>query len=226
MIATAETHDKIQEALMQIDKPPKMIFVESTFLTYNTGDPDNRPTVYGMQQIGDWAFQVGTGRMLGEYDITGNEGLVFEILPKDQKMQFQDFRAMWQYVFSKRDAKIIASPRVAVIDGFTATIQVTENQPFIIHGGVVVDQFGNPIPAPDIVTFIPTGTTLTITPYIDDYGNVTMAMNPSDTKELAPPSSSTATLCSGRRRRRSAQCCGCAMARQSFLVASDRAYTT
>jgi hypothetical protein len=187
IIATEETHDKIREALLQIDKPPKMIFVESTFLTYDTGDPNNRPTIYGLSQIGDWAFEVGGDRFRGAFDITGNEGLTFEILPKNQRMPFEDFRAMWQYVFSERDAKIISSPRVAVIDGFTATIQVTENQPFIIDGGVVIDQFGNAVPAPDIVTFIPTGTTLTITPYIDDYGNVTMAMNPSDTKFLSAP---------------------------------------
>lgn len=187
IIATAETQNRIREALLQIDKPPKMIFVESTFLTYDTGDPNNRPTIYGLSQIGDFAFEIGGDRFRGAFDITGNEGLIFEILPKNQRMPYEDFRAMWQYIFSERDAKIIASPRVAVIDGFTATIQVTENQPFIIDGGVVIDQFGNPIPAPDIVTFIPTGTTLTITPFIDDYGNVTMAMNPSDTKFLSPP---------------------------------------
>jgi type II secretory pathway component GspD/PulD (secretin) len=164
-----------------------MIFVESTFLTYDSGDPNNRPTIYGLEQIGDWAFEVGGDRFRGAFDITGNEGLVFEILPKNQRMPFEDFRAMWQYIFAERDAKIISSPRVAVIDGFTATISVTENQPFIIDGGVVIDQFGNPIPAPDIVTFIPTGNTLTITPYIDDYGNVTMAMNPTESRALSAP---------------------------------------
>ncbi len=187
ILCTEESHDKIHEALMQIDKPPKQIFVEATFLTYDEGDPDNRPTVYGLEQLGDWAFEVGGDRFHAMFDVSGSEGLVFEILPKNQRMPFDDFRARWNYVFSERDAKIIASPRVAVIDGFTATITVNENQPFIIDGGVVIDQFGNPIPAPDIVTFIPTGTTLTITPFIDDFGNVTMALNPSNSQFLSPP---------------------------------------
>ena len=187
IIATENTHDKIREALLQIDKPPKMVFVESTFLTYDEGDPTNRPTVYGLTQLGDWAIETGGDRFYGAFDITGSEGLVFEILPKNQRMPFEDFRARWQYIFAERDAKIIASPRVAVIDGFVATIDVSENQPFIIDGGVVIDQFGNPIPAPDIVTFIPTGTTLTIQPFIDDYGNITMGLTPSNTQMLAPP---------------------------------------
>ena len=187
ILALEETHDTIRDALMQIDKPPKQIFVEATFLTYDEGDPNNRPTIYGLQQLGDWAFEIGGDRFHGMFDVTGSEGLVFEILPKNQRMPFDDFRARWNYIFAERDAKIIASPRVAVIDGFTATISVTENQPFIIDGGVVIDQFGNPIPAPDIVTFIPTGTTLTITPFIDDYGNVTMALNPSNSQYLSPP---------------------------------------
>jgi len=164
-----------------------MIFVESTFLTYDEGDPSNRPTVYGLEQIGDYALETGSDRFWGGFDLTGTEGLVFEILPKNQRVPFDDFRARWNYIFHKRDAKIISSPRVAVIDGFQATINVTENQPFIIDGGVIVDQFGNPIPAPDIVTFIPTGTTLTIQPFIDDYGNVTMYLSPTNTQMLAPP---------------------------------------
>jgi len=187
IIATQETHQKIREALLEIDKPPKMVVVESTFLTYKEGDPNNRPTVYGLGQVGDWAFEVGGDRFRGAFDTTGNEGLVFEILPKNQRMPFEDFRAMWQYVFTERDAKIIASPRVAVIDGFSATIAITENWPFIINGGVVLDQFGNLVPAPDQVTYIPIGTTLNIQPFIDDYGNCTMYMAPTNSQMLAPP---------------------------------------
>jgi len=187
IIATEETHDAIREALMQIDKPPKQIFVEATFITYDETNPDGRPTVYGLQNIGDWALEAGGDRFYGAFDVSGSEGLVFEILPKNQRMPFDDFRARFHYIFSERNARIISSPRVAVIDGFTATIDVTENRPFIVDGGVVIDQFGNPIPAPDIVTFVPTGTTLTITPYIDDFGNVTMDISPSNTQLLGEP---------------------------------------
>ena len=187
IIATEETHDKIREALMHVDKPPKMIFVEATFITYDDTNPEGRPIEYGLQNIGDWALEFGGDRFYGAFDATGSEGLVFEILPKNQRMPFDDFRARFHYLFSDRNAKIISSPRVAVIDGFTATINVTENRPFIVDGGVIIDQFGNPIPAPDIVTFVPTGTTLTITPYIDDYGNVTMAMSPTNTSMLGEP---------------------------------------
>ncbi|MCK4719121.1 type II and III secretion system protein, partial [bacterium] len=187
VIATEETHDRIREALLQIDKPPKMIFVEATFITYDETNPDGRPIQYGLQNIGDWALEFGGDRFYTAFDTSGSEGLIFEILPKNQRMPFDDFRARFHYLFSDRNAKIIASPRVAVIDGFNATINVTENRPFIVDGGVVIDQFGNPIPAPDIVTFVPTGTTLSITPYIDDYGNVTMAMSPTNTSLLGEP---------------------------------------
>jgi len=187
IIATQETHDKIREALVQIDKPPKMIFVEATFITYDETNPNNNPIGYGLENIGDWALEFGGDRFYSAFDASGSEGLVFEILPKNQRMPFDDFRARFHYLFADRNAKIISEPRVAVIDGFTATINVTENRPFIVDGGVVIDQFGNPIPAPDIVTFVPTGTTLTITPYIDDYGNVTMNMSPTNTTLLGEP---------------------------------------
>jgi len=187
ILATEETHDAIREALMQVDKPPKQIFVEATFVTYDETNPDGRPIEYGLQNIGDWALEAGGDRFYGAFDVTGSEGLVFEILPKNQRMPFDDFRARFHYLFSERNAHIVSSPRVAVIDGFTATINVTENRPFIVDGGVVIDQFGNPIPAPDIVTFVPTGTTLTITPYIDDYGNVTMQLSPTNTSLLGEP---------------------------------------
>jgi type II secretory pathway component GspD/PulD (secretin) len=74
-----------------------------------------------------------------------------------------------------------------VIDGQTATVGVTENRPFIIDGGIIIDQFGNAVPAPDIVFPVQTGTFLTIRPFIDDFGNITMRLNPQINALLGEP---------------------------------------
>ncbi|MEO7993599.1 MAG: type II and III secretion system protein, partial [bacterium] len=186
IMVTPELHAKIQDALRQIDKPPRQVYVEATFLTFDD-NPNQVPDVFGLDNFGDFAVETGGDRFPIQFDATGAEGLVFQILPKNQRLPFDDFRARYAYLFSDRKAKIVTAPRVAVIDGQTATVGVTENRPFIIDGGVIIDQFGNAIPAPDIVFPVQTGTFLTITPQIDDFGNITMALNPQINSLLGEP---------------------------------------
>ncbi len=186
VMATQEMHDMIKDALDQIDKPPKQIFVETTFLSVDV-NPEQRPDVYGVDNLGDYAYQYGADRFRWTFDAVNNEGMVFEVLPKNQTVPYDDFRARYKWLYFDRKVKIVSSPRVAVIEGFTGTVNVTENRPFIIDGGVIIDQFGNAIPAPDQVTFVPTGTTLSITPYIDDFGNITMFLNPTNSSLLGEP---------------------------------------
>ena len=186
IMATTEMHEIIKDALDQIDKPPKQIFVETTFLSVDV-NPEQRPDVYGVDNLGDWAYQYGDDRFRFSFDAVNNEGIVFEVLPKNQQVPYEDFRARYKWLYFDRKVKIVSSPRVAVIEGYTGSVNVTENRPFIIDGGVIIDQFGNPIPAPDQVTFVPTGTTLSITPYIDDFGNITMFLNPTNSSLLGEP---------------------------------------
>jgi hypothetical protein len=186
IMATQEMHGIIKEALDQIDKPPKQIFVETTFITVDQ-NPEQRPDVWGVDNLGDWAYQYGSDRFRFSFDAVNNEGIVFEVLPKNQRVPYDDFRARYKWLYFDRKVKIVSSPRVAVIEGYTGSVNVTENRPFIIDGGVIIDQFGNAIPAPDQVTFIPTGTILTITPFIDDFGNITMFLNPTHSSLLGEP---------------------------------------
>ncbi|HYE77312.1 MAG TPA: type II and III secretion system protein, partial [bacterium] len=186
IMATEELHAQIAAALRQVDKPPRQVYVEATFLTFDD-NPNQVPDVFGLDNFGDFAIETGGDRFPIQFDATGTEGLVFTVLPKNQRLPFDDFRARFQYLFHDRQAKIVTAPRVAVIDGQTATVGVTENRPFIIDGGVVIDQFGNAIPAPDIVIPVQTGTFLTIQPFIDDFGNITMALNPQINSLLGEP---------------------------------------
>ncbi len=186
IMATEDMHETIKAALDQIDKPPKQIFVETTFISVDV-NPEQRPDVWGVDNLGDWAYEYGSDRFRFQFDAVNNEGIVFEVLPKNQQVPFDDFRARYKWLYFDRRVKIVSSPRVAVIEGYTGSVSVQENRPFIIDGGVIIDQFGNAIPAPDQVTFVPTGTFLTITPYIDDFGNVTMFLNPTNSSLLGEP---------------------------------------
>ena len=186
IMATEEMQDSIAQALSQVDKPPKQVYVEAIFINTDN-NPIKTPRVFGVENFGQWAFEGGGDRFFGQFDVTGTEGLVFSILPKNQSVPFEDFRTRFQYLFDDRYARIVTAPRVAVIDGYTASIGVFENRPFIIDGGIVIDQFGNAIPAPDQVTFVPTGTFLTITPFVDDYGNITMNLSPNQQQVLGEP---------------------------------------
>jgi hypothetical protein len=186
IMATTEMHDTIKDALDQIDKPPKQIFVETTFISVDV-NPEQRPDVWGVDNLGDWAYEYGSDRFRFQFDAVNNEGIVFEVLPKNQQVPYDDFRARYKWLYFDRKVKIVSSPRVAVIEGYTGSVSVTENRPFIIDGGVIIDQFGNAIPAPDQVTFVPTGTLLEITPFIDDFGNVTMFLNPTNSSLLGEP---------------------------------------
>ncbi|MCD6216819.1 type II and III secretion system protein, partial [bacterium] len=186
IMATQEMHDTIEQALNQVDKPPKQVYIEAIFINTDK-NPIQTPRVFGVENFGQWAFEGGGDRFFGQFDVTGTEGLVFSILPKNQSVPYDDFRMRFQYLFDDRYARIVTAPRVAVIDGYTATISVNESRPFIIDGGIVIDQFGNAIPAPDQVTMIPTGTTLTITPFVDDYGNITMNLSPNQSQMLGEP---------------------------------------
>jgi len=186
IMATEEMHSQVSQALSQVDKPPKQVYIEAIFINTDK-NPIQTAKVFGVENFGQWAFEGGGDRFFAQFDVTGTEGLVFSILPKNQSVPFEDFRMRLQYLFDDRYARIVTAPRVAVIDGYTATIGVFENRPFIINGGIIIDQFGNAIPAPSQVTFVPTGTFLTITPFVDDYGNITMNLSPSQQQLLGEP---------------------------------------
>jgi hypothetical protein len=186
IMASPEMHTSIEAALNQVDKPPKQVYIETIFVNSDK-NPIKTPRVYGIENFGQWAFEGGGDRFFGQFDVTGTEGLVFSILPKNQSVPYEDFRMRFQYLFDDRYARIVTAPRVAVLDGYTATVGVNEQRPFIVDGGIIIDQFGNAIPAPDQVTMLPTGTTLTVTPYIDDYGNITMNLSPNQSQPLGEP---------------------------------------
>ena len=186
IMATPEMHGQISQALNQVDKPPKQVYIEAIFINTDQ-NPIQTPRVFGVENFGQWAFEGGGDRFFAQFDVTGTEGLVFSILPKNQSVPYDDFRIRYQYLFDDRYARIVTAPRVAVIDGYTASLGIFENRPFIIDGGIIIDQFGNAVPAPDQVTFVPTGTFLTITPFVDDYGNITMNLSPNQQQVLGEP---------------------------------------
>ena len=163
VVGTPETVDAILSYLELIDVPTSQVMIEVVLVEVRQGDTE----ALGLSLLGE------SGRLALESS-TGI-GLHFETLAKVPDA----FQASLEALVSRNRARVLASPRVAVLHGEQATIRVGMENLFetvtkvyrgeeVAVGGVTRQSFNS----------IQTGITLTLRPWIGSEGDITLQIQP------------------------------------------------
>ncbi|MBI1929371.1 secretin and TonB N-terminal domain-containing protein [Candidatus Poribacteria bacterium] len=163
VIGTPKMAQEVADYLEAIDFPAPQVMIEAMLLELRRGDTLELGLTVGGEQ----------GKRSGE--MSGGLGLRFDTLAQVP----QAFRASLEALVSQNRARVLASPRVAVLNGQEATIRVGLENLFetvteilkgedVPIGGVFRQSFNT----------IRTGITLRLKPWVGATGDITLQINP------------------------------------------------
>lgn len=163
VMGTPETVDAILSYLELIDVPTSQVMIEVMLVEVRQGDSES----LGLSLLGE------SSRLALES--SAGIGLHFDTLAKIPEA----FQASLEALVSRNRARVLASPRVAVLHGEQATIRVGMENLFetvtevyrgedVVVGGVTRQSFNS----------IQTGITLTLRPWIGSAGDITLQIQP------------------------------------------------
>ncbi|MCZ6679528.1 MAG: hypothetical protein O7E52_20040, partial [Candidatus Poribacteria bacterium] len=162
VIGTPEMVQEVADYLQVIDSPAPQMMIEVILLEIRRGDTLELGLTFGGED-GEWSGESQQGL-----------GIRFDTLAKVP----QAFRASLQALVNKNRARVLASPRVAVLNGQEATIRVGIENLFettteILRGGDI------PIGGISRQSFntIRTGITLRLKPWVGATGDITLQIN-------------------------------------------------
>lgn len=164
IIAIRGTEEEIAEALQiieQIDRPAHQVLIEARV---------EEISVNALKKLGiDWDFSASGGIGLSQIsDITNQNFSLSKIGP--------DVQAILKVLEESGDSRVLANPRIAVIDGEEASIHIGDRVPIVIdkketdaHGNVVITTS---------VEYIDVGIMLDVLPRITSEGFITTTVKP------------------------------------------------
>lgn len=173
---TPENIEKIETLLNYWDAKPKQVLIEAKILEVTLTD-DMSLGVDWQKMLGDGAVgtagfsRVAVPTTPGVTPVAGGEGAAFVGSIITGAGSVTQFAAALNALRSKTKVNTLSTPKILAIHGEQATVQVGGQQGYPVSTtseGVLQQS----------VQFIPTGTTLSITPWIDDDGNVLLDVRP------------------------------------------------
>ena len=163
VVGTPEMVQEVEDYVRAIDLPAPQVMIEAILLEIHRGDSRELGISFGGERS---EISVGVEQGIG---------VRFESLARAP----QSFQASLQALLSENRARVLASPRVAVLNGQEATIRVGLESLFetvtevlrgdeVPVGGVARQSFNS----------IQTGITLTLNPWIGADGEITLQIRP------------------------------------------------
>jgi len=188
VISAPQDWDKIERIIKQLDKKRQQVLVEAMIVEIDLEDDqdlgfDLRALIdigYGADSI--VAFNSGIAQE--SVQTGGVPGLTIGLLKGDF-----DMYAILAANRENTNIKILSTPEIVTIENHEATINITEQIPFVT--GSRVDDQNNVI---ETIEYRDVGIMLKLTPHINEKGYITMDINQTiqkiieETRELASPS--------------------------------------
>jgi type II secretory pathway component GspD/PulD (secretin) len=162
--ATDEAYDRFLELLRIFDQKPKQVILDVQFVTMSTND---------LYDLGiDWFYLVGqtalntTGLAPGAGNFTLSLG------------KGPNFKAILSTLFSTGRARLVTAPRIATMNNSSASIDFTDEVPYVDFSGATAVPNGGVISGGATVQTRVIPTFLSITPRINADDSVTVLLNP------------------------------------------------
>lgn len=154
--------DRIAQYIAQVDRPPRQVLIEAQVLEIRLEDNDK----FGVNF--DHLFSLAGAA--GELQL---RGMVNPLTPQSffVRLSSGSLDALVECLKDTTDAKTLASPRVLVVDGQEARIQVGQKLPYRVTTTTETSTMEN-------VQFLDIGVVLMVTPHISRDGRVLMTVKP------------------------------------------------
>jgi general secretion pathway protein D len=188
IISAPQDWEKIEHIIQQLDKKRQQVLVEAMIVEIDLQDDqdlgfDLRALIdTGYDAEGVVAFSSGIAQE--SIQTGGVPGLTIGLLKGDF-----DMYAILAANRENTNIKILSTPEIVTLENHEATINITEQIPFVT--GSRVDDQNNVI---ETIEYRDVGILLKLTPHINDKGYITMDINQTiqkiieETRELASPS--------------------------------------
>lgn len=174
---TPENLEKIEQVIGFWDTMPKQVMIEARILEVTLND-DMRMGVNWEQVLGD--ARIGTGGFSTAELPTAAAAAVSPVPTAGVGIfgnlisgagSSTQFAMAIDALSTITDVRTLSAPKILAIHGKTARVQVGGKQGY-------TETTTTNVAATETIKFLDTGTTLSITPYIDDQGNVLLDVDP------------------------------------------------
>lgn len=161
LMGSDEEYSKVRDVLSELDVPQKQVMFEAQVVEITKSDLNN----------------LGVRWQWGNFpSSSGNE--MVGVIPVGPQGSSTNFRATIDAIVNNENAKILANPHVATLDGQTARILIGDRLPvetkFVENG---VQQIA--------VTYIDVGIKLEVTPWVNEDGIITTKLLPEISTNIA-----------------------------------------
>jgi MSHA biogenesis protein MshL len=186
--ATGKQHEKIQEFIDQVmSNAQRQVLIEATIVEVRLSD--------NFQQGIDWAqLRLGsTGLQIKQSGTAGlpaaNTGSMFTLGYLNPTTAVGSLAASISLLESFGNVKVISSPKLSVMNNQTAMLRVVDNSVYFTVNSTIAACSPNPctpiISYTTIITTVPIGFTMSMTPQINDSNTVLINIRPSITRLLS-----------------------------------------
>jgi general secretion pathway protein D len=165
VMATQQDYHAIEATIRRLDVPPRQVLIEATIAEVTLSDT----LAYGVRWFLEKSdFNLGFNAPVP--GTAGGPGLAFAFFDESS-----DLSAFFDVLATQSDVKFLSTPQVMVLDNQTANIRVGDQIPVTTRSSQSTTNPDAPIVTE--VQFRDTGTLLTVTPRINEGGQITLEIS-------------------------------------------------
>ena len=165
VMATQQDYHAIEATIRRLDVPPRQVLIEATIAEVTLSDT----LAYGVRWFLEKSdYQLGFNAPVPE--TASGTGLALAFFDESS-----DLRAFFDILATQSDVKFLSTPQVMVLDNQTANIRVGDQIPVTTRSSQSTTNPDAPIVTE--VQFRDTGTLLTVTPRINEGGQITLEIS-------------------------------------------------
>ena len=165
VMSTQQDYHAIEATIRRLDVPPRQVLIEATIAEVTLSDT----LAYGVRWFIEKSdFNIGFNAPVP--GTAAGEGLALAFFDESS-----DLRAFFDVLATQSDVKFLSTPQVMVLDNQTANIRVGDQIPVTTRSSQSTTNPDAPIVTE--VQFRDTGTLLTVTPRINEGGQITLEIS-------------------------------------------------
>lgn len=167
---SAQDFQELRSLLQELDQPERQVLIEVTVAEVQLGNTQQTGVEWALAQarLGDYLLNGGT---LGGLGVPTSSGVNFTVLNNSGAT-----RALIQALATSSKARILSTPRIMVLNGQKAFINVGDSVPVITTQQTASAIIGGTTGVLQSVQYVDTGVILDVTPVIHGQGEVDLAI--------------------------------------------------
>jgi general secretion pathway protein D len=184
--ATGKQHEKIQEFIDQVmTNAQRQVLIEATIVEVRLSDNYQQGIDWSRLKIGSKGFNLSQG---GAGLPAANTGSMFTLGYLNPTSNLGSLAGSISLLESFGKVKVLSSPKLSVMNNQTAMLRVVDNSVYFTVNSTIAPCSPSPcqpiISYTTIITTVPIGFTMSLTPQINDSDTVLLNIRPSITRLL------------------------------------------